>query len=82
MLIIEIANKELTGGHIAIMLIIEICQCRINRLPYWNNANYRDAKIELTGCHIGIMLILEMVKTELSAAFWNYANYRYLPNFN
>ena len=43
MLVIEIAKKELTGGHIAIMLIIEICQCRI-KCRYLNYANYKDGQ--------------------------------------
>ena len=41
MIIIEMAKIELIGGHIGIMLIIyRDGQNRINRRPYWNNANY------------------------------------------
>ena len=65
MLIIEMAKKELTGGHIGIMVIIEI------------------AKEELTGGHIAIMLIIEICQCRINRRpYWNYANYRYLPNFN
>ena len=34
MLIIEMAKIKLTGGHIEIMLIIEITKIEINRRPY------------------------------------------------
>ena len=34
MLIIEMAKKELIGGHIVIMLIIEMAKKKINPRPY------------------------------------------------
>ena len=34
MLIIEMAKIESTGGHIKIMLVIEISKIEINRRPY------------------------------------------------
>ena len=34
MLIVEMAKKESTGGHIKIMLVIEITKKKINRRPY------------------------------------------------
>ena len=34
MLIVEMAKIESTGGHIKIMLIIEIAKIEINRRPY------------------------------------------------
>ena len=43
MLIIEIPKEELTGGHIGIMLIIDITKNRTNRRPYWYYANYKDS---------------------------------------
>ena len=41
MLIIEIPKIEFIGGHIGIMLIIDITKNRINRRPYWNYAYHR-----------------------------------------
>ena len=35
---------ESTGGHIKIMLVIEITKIEINRRPYWIYANYRDGQ--------------------------------------
>ena len=34
MLIVEMAKIESTGGHIEIMLVIEITKIEINRRPY------------------------------------------------
>ena len=34
MLIIEMAKIEATGGHITIMLVIEMAKIGINRWPY------------------------------------------------
>ena len=34
MLIIEMGKRESTGGHIKIMLIIEMAKIEINRRPY------------------------------------------------
>ena len=34
MLIIEMAKKKLTGGHIELMLIIEMAKIEINRRQY------------------------------------------------
>ena len=44
MLIIEMAKIESTGGHIKIMLFIEMAKIKINRRPYLINANYRDGQ--------------------------------------
>ena len=44
MLIVEIGKIELTGGHIGLMLIIEMAKIEINRRPYWIYANYRDGQ--------------------------------------
>ena len=68
---------ESTGGHIKIMLVIEITTIEINRRHYWILCTYKDyqteirimliiemAKIELIGGHIGFMLIIEIVKIE------------------
>ena len=90
MLFIEITKIKLTGGHIGIMLIIEMAKIEINRRPYWIYCIYIDyqneigitliiemAKIELIGGHIGIMLIIEMAKIEINRRpYWIYANYR------
>ena len=54
MLIIELVNVELTGGHIGFILVLETSKTRINRQPYWNYSNLEMAKIELTSGHIGI----------------------------
>ena len=45
MLIIEMGKIESTGGHIKILLVIEINQDKINRRPYWIYANYREGQI-------------------------------------
>ena len=44
MLIIERAKIESTGGHIKIMLMIEMAKIEINRRLYWIYANYRDGE--------------------------------------
>ena len=44
MLIVEMAKIELTGGHIKIMLVIEMAKIAINRRLYWIYANYRDGQ--------------------------------------
>ena len=44
MLIVEIGKIELTGGHIGLMLIIEMAKIEMNRRPYWIYANYRDGQ--------------------------------------
>ena len=38
------AKIESTGGHIKIMLFIEMAKIEINRWPYWIYANYRDGQ--------------------------------------
>ena len=38
------AKIELTGGHIKIMLFIEMAKIELNRRPYWIDANYRDGQ--------------------------------------
>ena len=62
------AKIESTGGHIKIMLIIEMSNIENNRRPYWIYANYQNeiwimliiemAKIELTGGHIGFFVFI------------------------
>ena len=42
MLIVEMGKIESTGGHIKIMLFIEIAKIEINRRLYWIYANSRD----------------------------------------
>ena len=42
MLIIERTKIESTGGHIKIMLMIEMAKIEINRRLYWIYANYRE----------------------------------------
>ena len=44
MLIVEMGKIESTGGHIKIMLLIEITKIEIIRRPYWIYANYRDGQ--------------------------------------
>ena len=44
MLIVEMAKIESTGGHIKIMLIIEMDKIEINRRLYWIYANCRDGQ--------------------------------------
>ena len=44
MLIIEMAKIESTGGHIKIMVFIEMAKIEINWRPYWIYANYRDGQ--------------------------------------
>ena len=44
MLIIEMAKKELIGGHIEFMLIVEMAKIEINRRLYWIYANCRDGQ--------------------------------------
>ena len=36
------AKIEINGGHIELMLIIEMAKIEINRWPYWIYPNYRD----------------------------------------
>ena len=38
------AKIESTGGHIKIMLIIEMAKIEIKQRPYWIYANYRDGQ--------------------------------------
>ena len=57
MLFIEITKIKLTGGHIELMLIIEMAKIEINRRPYWIYCIYIDYQNE-----IRIMLIIEMAK--------------------
>ena len=38
------AKIELTGGHIELMLIIEMAKIEINRRQNWIDANYRDGQ--------------------------------------
>ena len=57
MLVVEMAKKESTGGHIEFMLIIEMAkiesnrrlywiygQNKINPRPYWYYAYYKDGQ--------------------------------------
>ena len=44
MLIVEMTKIESTGGHIKIMLLIEITKIEIIRRLYWIYANYRDGQ--------------------------------------
>ena len=63
MLIVEMAKIESTGGHIKIMLFIDI--------------EFMITKIKLTGGHIEFMLIIEMAKIEINRRlYWIYANCR------
>ena len=57
---------ELNGGHIEIMLFIEMDKNRIPWQPYWNYAIFRSWNLELSCGHIEIMLFREMVKIELN----------------
>ena len=62
MLVIEITKIKLTGGHIELMLIIEMAKIEMLIVEM--------AKIESTGGHIKIMLIIEMAKIEINR--WPY----------
>ena len=42
MLVTEITKIKVTGGHLEIMLIIEMAKIEINRRQYWIYANYRE----------------------------------------
>ena len=42
MLFLEIENLVFPGGHIEIVLFIEMEKNHISRRPYWNYAIYRD----------------------------------------
>ena len=67
MLVLEITKIKLTGGHIELMLIIEMAKIEINRRPYLIYANYRDFQNrKITGGHIEFMLIKEMAKIEIN----------------
>ena len=44
MLIIEMGKIKSTGGHMKIMLIIEMAKIEINRRLYWIYANCRDGQ--------------------------------------
>ena len=44
MLVIEITKIKLTGGHIELMLIIEMAKIAINRRLYWIYANCTDGQ--------------------------------------
>ena len=57
MLIVEMGKIESIGGHIEIMLVIEITKIKLTKIKILVN--------ELIGSHIGIMLIIEMAKIEL-----------------
>ena len=48
------------------MLIIEICQMRINRQPYCNHPKKEMAKIELTGGYVGNILVIALPKIQLT----------------
>ena len=75
------AKIESTGGHIKIMLDIEMAKIEINRRPYWIYFIYIDyqnenrimliiemAKMEFTGGHIEIMLFIEITKIKLTGS--------------
>ena len=47
MLFLEVENLEFPGGHIEIMLFIEMKKKRIDRRPYWTMLIIEIAKIEL-----------------------------------
>ena len=71
------ANIELIGGHIAIMLVIEIPKIKLTGGHIEIMLIIEMAKIELIGGHIGIKLIIEMAKIEIHRRpYWIYANYR------
>ena len=66
MLFIFIEEIELAGGHIEVILFIEIETLEFDYgRPYWNNAIYRDCQIRLTGGHIKIMLFIEIENLEI-----------------
>ena len=44
MLIVEMGKIESTGGHIKIMLVIEMAKIEINRRQYCIYANCRDGQ--------------------------------------
>ena len=71
MLIVEMGKIESTGGHIKIMLFIEMATIEINRRLYWIMLIVEMGKIESTGGHIEFMLIIEMAKIESTAAILN-----------
>ena len=77
------AKIESTGGHIKIMLVIEITKIKLIGGPIEIILIIEITKIKLTGGHIEFMLIKEMAKIEINRRpYWIYANYRDGQNRN
>ena len=67
MLLIDIAKKELAGGHIASMLFIELTKLELTgHIGIF--LFIEIAKLKLTGGHIETMLFIEMEKIKFSGA--------------
>ena len=63
MLFIEIAKLELTGGHIRILLFIEIENLQFNSMPaILFYAIYRDSQIKKNGVLIILFMEIENLK--------------------
>ena len=68
---------ESTGGHIKIMLFIEITKKKLTGSHIQFMLIREITKIKLTGGHIEFMLIIEMAKIEINRRlYWIYANCR------
>ena len=81
MLIIEMANLELIGGHIGIMFFIEITKKRINRRPYCIFANYRYYQNRIKRRPYWIDANNKKKKKRINRRpYCIFANYRYYQN--
>ena len=68
-------KKESTGGHIKIMLVIEITKKKLTGGHIEFMLIIEITKIKLTGGHIEFMLIIEVAKIESNRRlYWIYAN--------
>ena len=61
MLMIKITKIKLTGGHIELILIIEMAKIEFNRRPYWIYFIYVDYQKENR-----TLLIIETAKIEIN----------------
>ena len=68
---------ESTGGHIKIMLVIEITKKKLTGGHIEFMLIIEITKIKLTGGHIEFMLIIEVAKIESNRRlYWIYVNCR------
>ena len=72
---------ESTGGHIRIMLFIEITKIKLTGGHVEFMLIIEITKIKLTGGHIEFILIIEIAKIEINRRpYWIHANCRDVQN--